>query len=142
MWIHLLALGLIAGAGGDAGQQPASNFEVVQTASKRQVSVKPLLQRVLEARWDAVRPRSKNARKKARAIEVQAAAVALEDGNEAEFSALMQKWLAYQPEAQERPRDDQQQLFMAQVALRVQALRRQQEQEQDDEDALLALMLA
>jgi hypothetical protein len=137
MLLLLFAQGLA-----EAVTPPPQTFEVVQTASKRQVSVKPLLQRVLEARWDAVRPRSKNARKKARAIEVQAAAVALEDGNEAEFSALMQKWLAYQPEAQERPRDDQQQLFMAQVALRVQALRRQQEQEQDDEDALLALMLA
>lgn len=102
----------------------------------REVSFKPLLQRIREARQAKVKPAQKNAQKRARIIEIEAAHVALEHGGESEFKVLMGKWLAQSPvvTAQAR-RIDSYELFMAQVALRIAAI------EQDEEDAVIALLM-
>lgn len=109
--------------------------------SGRVVRAKSLLQQIKEARAERARPATTNARKKAQAIEVQAAFVAMETGNEGQFKALMQKWLAQKPVIPQAAQVDPYALFMAQVQLQIQAIEAQRAaDEQDDEDAIYALL--
>ncbi len=110
----------------------------------REVSIKPLLDRILEARAERIKPIKKSARAKARLIEGIAAELAMNDGGEREFRALMDEWLAQEPQLPDQPGLDIEQLFMAQVAMRVQRMQAEAEArrlfEQDEEDALMALL--
>lgn len=123
---------------------PATSGDwVVNGGSGRRVAnagFNPLLRRILAARADQeALPLKKKARKQARVIEVQAAEVALSSGNEEDFRALMAQWVAQTPPAlPEAPSVDLQQLFMAQVAMRVRQI---EAFEQDEEEALIALLL-
>lgn len=108
----------------------------------RTVSFKPLMQRIREARAGRLarlKPKRKAAQRKAAAIEVKAAELAVSGGNESAFMALMRQWLAQTPMLTNAPDDDAEQLFLAQVGLR---LRQIEQAEQDDEEAVLALLLA
>jgi hypothetical protein len=122
-----------------------------ELSGAREVSFKPLMQRVLEARSaKRVKPAKERAQKRAKVIEVEAAQVALEDGAEARFRELMDSWLAQRPVM---PRGlDPQQLFLAQVAFRIQQMQAEQQARAvverqiaaqiDEEEALIALLLA
>lgn len=133
--------------GGGMGFEMGGDERRVRTTYR-----KPLLQRILEERYPRVKPKKERAQRRAKAIEVQAAELVLEEpNNEAGFAALARRW------QEERPfvppalaRVDPMQLFAAQVAFR---LRQQQQEAQalailaakrarDDEDALIALLLA
>lgn len=70
---------------------------------------------------------------------MQAAELAVAGGNESAFMALMRQWLAQTPMLMNAPDHDAEQLFLAQVGLR---LRQIEQAEQDDEEAVLALLLA
>jgi hypothetical protein len=118
------------------------------TKRKRQVpevSRKPLLQRIIEARAEAAiqqviaKPAKKNAKKRAQAIEQQAAELAVSGGQESEFFALLEKWLQQTPvyvdSGQKVAENDTSQLFMAQVALKVAAM-----QELEDERMIISLI--
>ena len=108
----------------------------------RTVSFKPLMQRIREARAGRLarlKPKRKAAQRKAAAIEVKAAELAVAGGNESAFMALMRQWLAQTPMLTNAPDNEAEQLFLAQVGLR---LRQIEQAEQDDEEAVLALLLA
>jgi len=108
----------------------------------RTVSFKPLMQRIREARAGRLarlKPKRKVAQRKAAAIEIKAAELAVAGGNESAFMALMRQWLAQTPMLINAPDHDAEQLFLAQVRLR---LRQIEQAEQDDEEAVLALLLA
>lgn len=108
----------------------------------REVRHKRLIDRVLEARAERIKPAQKRARKRARVIEVQAAEIA-RSGNEAQFYALMQQWLDQKPQLPDAPGIDLEQLFMAQVAMQLQRIEQARRLfEQDEEEALIALLLA
>lgn len=106
---------------------------------------KPLLQRVLEAKAPRVKPAKERAAARAKAIEVQAAELILEDGSQARFDQLRAQWEAQRPVVPATVQQPLDALFLAQVAFRLQqmgaleALRRRQI---DDEEAVLALLLA
>lgn len=114
---------------------------------------KPILQRVLEERYPKVKPKKERAQRRAKNIELEAAALVLEKPitGESRFAELGRQWMRQGPVlpsalAQINPMD----LFAAQVAFRI----RQQQMEdqalrmlaarraQDEEDALIALLLA
>lgn len=143
MWSHLLTLGLIDGAGGGS-TEPGRNAGSVISAGRprRFVTHKPLLQRVLEARAKKLNP-PKVVRAKVRAIEVEAAQEVLAGGGEEEFRALLARWKAQvQPKLETAPQEiDPEQLFMAQVAMRIRALEYERQLEQEEEDEILALLL-
>ncbi|OUM01757.1 hypothetical protein A8M77_14440 [Variovorax sp. JS1663] len=131
--------------------QPAPGgmgFEMV--GGVREVSFKPLLQRVLDARAERrVKPAKERAQKRAKAFEVEAARLVLEDdGAEMRFRDLMAGWLAQRPVLPPMfDRLDPMQLFMAQVAFRIQQMQAEEQArarlaDQDEEEALLALLLA
>lgn len=96
---------------------------------------KTLLQRIRESRPIKVKPVKQKVRKKASVIEVRAAQLAIDDGSEAEFRALMDQWVAQKLVIPEAAGVDQYAIFMAQVALQIKQI------EQDDEDAVLTLLL-
>lgn len=106
---------------------------------------KPLLQRVLEAKAPRVKPAKERAAARAKAIELQAAELILENGNQARFDQLRAQWEAQRPVVPATIQQPLDALFLAQVAFRLQqmgaleALRRRQI---DDEEAVLALLLA
>lgn len=138
-----VAYGNVAYAGGltvvtsdDGGTR--AGFEMVGGA--REVSIKPLLQRVMEARAPRVKPRKPAARKAAREIEYEAAELLSnkDTGGEQAFYLLMQQWLAFSPRLPQYAGVSAEQLFMAQVAMRIEQIRRF---EQDEEDAVIALLM-
>lgn len=110
-------------------------------------SFKDLLRRLKEARDpipDAPAPEAPRATgkkaKAARAIELQAARVALLDdlpaaSQERQLRELLAQWLPLQPET---PQVDWDLAFAALVSRRAQAMR---EREQDEEEALIALLI-
>lgn len=118
------------------------------SARKRQVpevSRKPLLQRIMEARAEAAiqqviaKPAKKNARKRAQDLEQKAAQLAVSGGQESEFFALLEKWLQQTPvyvdSGQKVAENDTAEIFMAQVALKVAAM-----QELEDERMIISLI--
>lgn len=120
-----------------------------EAGGAREVSFKPLMQRILEARNEKrVKPAKERAAKRAKVIEVQAAQVALEDGGEARFRALMQQWLAQRPVIPAGSGLEAQLAFMAQVAFRIQQMQAEEQARAvlaaqiDEEEALIALLLA
>lgn len=133
---------------GAPAPEPARNagFEL----GPRFVSFKPLLQRILEARAERrVKPAKERAAKRAKVIEVQAAELVLQDdGAEARFRELMAGWLAQRPVIPPVVTQvDPMQLFMAQVAFRIQQMQAEEQARarlvaQDEEEALIALLLA
>lgn len=133
---------------GSPAPEPTRNagFEV----GPRFVSFKPLLQRILEARAERrVKPAKDRAAKRAKIIEVQAAELVLkDDGAEERFRELMAGWLAQRPLIPPMVAQvDPMQLFMAQVAFRIQQMQAEEQARtrlaaQDEEEALIALLLA
>lgn len=118
------------------GENTRAGFEM----GARIVSVKPLLQRIKEAKAERIKPLKKKARHRAAVVEIEAANLVLSNPtNEGAFRALMDQWLAQKPELPAQPTLDVYHLFMAQVALRLQAIEREQ---QDEEDTLIALLLS
>lgn len=139
--------GLQGGFDVDIGQQPSPRQR------PREVYRKPILQRVLEERYPKVKPKKERAQRRAKNIELEAAALVLEKpiAGESRFAELARQWMRQGPAlppalAQVNPLD----LFASQVAFRI----RQQQMEdqalqmlaarhaQDEEDALIALLLA
>ncbi|WP_162594129.1 hypothetical protein [Variovorax sp. PBL-E5] len=125
---------------------PATRFGGFEMACPREVSFKPLSQRILEARNERrVKPAKERAAKRAKAIEVEAAFVALDTGNQARFQTLMAQWLAQRPVLP--PAVEPSALFLAQVLFRIQqmqaeeALRARLRAQRDEEEALIALLL-
>ena len=132
----VLAGGEVIGKGFEMGGKA-----VRQTKTVREVKFKPLLERILEARAERIKPVKKAARAKAREIEGIAAELAMNDGGEKQFRALMDQWLAQGPQLPEVADLDVEQLFMAQVAMRVQRIQEARRLfEQDEEDALMVLL--
>ena len=133
---------------GSPAPEPTRNagFEL----GPRFVSFKPLLQRILEARAERrVKPAKERAAKRAKVIEVQAAELVLQDdGAETRFRELMAGWLAQRPVIPPVVAQvDPMQLFMAQVAFRIQQMQAEEQARvrlaaQDEEEALIALLLA
>lgn len=139
--------GLQGGFDVDIGQQPSPRQR------PREVYRKPILQRVLEERYPKVKPKKERAQRRAKNIELEAAALVLEKpiAGESRFAELARQWMRQGPAlppalAQVNPLD----LFASQVAFRI----RQQQmgdqalqmlaarRAQDEEDALIALLLA
>lgn len=109
----------------------------------REVTRKTTLQKVLEAKAERIKPVKKSARKKAVSVEIRAAELLLADGGDAQFRALMDEWLSYEPQLP-KPDMDAELAFMAQVAKRIELIRAAQARlafEQDEEEAILVLML-
>jgi len=117
----------------------------------REVSVKPILQRVLEARSERrVKPAKERQQKRAKAIEQQAAELVLQqpDASEQRLRELMAQWMAQRPVLPfaASPMD----LFLSQIAFRLQQMQAletaaallQAAEDEDDEDALIALLMA
>lgn len=109
------------------------------------VSIKPLLQRILEERAERTKPATRRIAKRTRTVEIEAAKVALQDGGEEQFRALMQRWLDQMQGLQNVADSEAYRVFMANVAYRINQLREAAEafdrQQQDDEDALIALLM-
>lgn len=107
----------------------------------REVYRKPLLQRVLEARAPKVKPKKERAAKRAKDIEIRAAQVVVSGVQGQALEELTREWMAQRPyipdAAQQIPADE---LFMAQVAFRINQL--QLLRLKDDEDAIIALLLS
>jgi hypothetical protein len=92
---------------------------------------KPIWQRMLEWRnARKVAPKSREARKKARLIEIRAVKAVLAEAGEPQLKVLMRQWLAQKPVLP--PKADPFEVFLGQVARRL--------QQHDDEEALLLLM--
>lgn len=98
-----------------------------------EIERKPLLQQILEARAARSAPVAKPAKKKAKAIEIQAAHAVLADRGESQFTALMKQWAAQKPVLSPVV-DTTAEAFMAQVKARILEI------EQDDEDVLMLLL--
>lgn len=98
-----------------------------------EIERKPLLQQILEARAARSAPVAKPAKKKAKAIEIQAARAVLADRGESQFTALMKQWAAQKPVLSPVV-DTTAEAFMAQVKARILEI------EQDDEDVLMLLL--
>lgn len=125
-------------------------FEVGGGRIIPEVSRKPLLQRILDARnARRVKPAKERAAKRARYIEIRAAELALEQGNGEQFDAFMRDWLQTRPVLPPQAEADPTPYFLAQVAFRLQqmqaedrarqALRALEEEEEDEAIALLLL---
>ncbi len=96
-----------------------------------------------------MKPAKERAAKRAKVIEVQAAELVLQhDGAEERFRELMAGWLAQRPVIPSVVAEvDPMQLFMAQVAFRIQQMQAEEQARarlaaQDEEEALIALLLA
>lgn len=120
------------GGGGGAG------FSMGGT---REVYHKPILQRVLEARAPKVKPTKERAAKRAKDIEVRAAQIVVSGAQPSVLEQMTREWMAQRPyipqKAQGIPLED---LFLAQVAFRIQQL--DLLKDQDDEEAIIALLLS
>jgi hypothetical protein len=143
MWIHLLALGLIAGAGGaapeipetPAGAAPSQEVQVIRT-----VRDPSLVRRIYAGQANRPQAQSYTSRKPAKKIEQQAAVLALDEGSTTALDALLTQWLAVSPPMAAMPAPDAQALFYAHVAQALERIRIEREQ-QDEEEAVLALLL-
>ena len=133
-------------SGGAAPAERNMGFEIRSTYRK------PLLRRILEERYPKVKPRHERAQKRAKAIELEAVELVLDQPQaESAFAALQKRWAAERPVVPPALADvDPMALFRAQIAFR---LRQQQLEEQalamlaaqrrrQEEDALIALLLA
>lgn len=140
---HIAGGALVAGVAGVSGeayigdapvQTRNAGFEMGGPAPRkaREVHRKPILEQILEARAARSEPVAKTAKRRAKAIEIQAARAVLEDRGEV-FGLLLRQWAAQKPVLSPLV-DDAEQAFMAQVKARIQAM------EQDDEDVLLLVM--
>lgn len=107
----------------------------------REVYRKPLLQRVIETRAPKVKPPKERAAKRAKDIEVRAAQIVVSGVEGQGIDQLAKEWAAQRPyipeTAQQIPMED---LFLAQVAFRINQL--QLLQKKDEEDAIIALLLS
>lgn len=142
--------GTVTPVGGDAPLPPSGMAEIeVDVRKPRRYgrkAVKPLLQRVLDAKYPRVKPAKERAQRRAKAIEQDAAQlIADQPQNEARFNALMQQWHEERPVL---PADvDPRVAFEAQVGFRlrqlelVQQARAAYERQRDDEDAIAVLLL-
>lgn len=103
----------------------------------------PLLQRIKDANARRVKPARKAARKIAVAIEYQAAELALSGGGEDKFRELLRTWTLQKPVIND-PGVDIEQLFMAQVALKLESVQNQliKRAAEDEEDSIIAILLA
>ena len=117
----------------------------------REVRIKPLLQRVLEARNSRrVRPQRDRAAERAKRIEVQAAQMLLDDdATRAEFEGLLSAWRVQRPQVPEDVAPVE--AFMSQVAFRIEQLGEMQhaivmanaqKRARNDEEALVLLLMA
>lgn len=106
----------------------------------REVSFKPVLQRVLEAKAPKVRPKKERAAKRAKTIEQQAAIAVTSGIEEPAYLRLFLEWKLQQPyippQAEGIPLDE---LFAAQVAFRIAQM---QLMDDDDEEAIIAILLS
>lgn len=132
-----------------AGTVIGKGFEMGGRAA-REVSIKPLLRRILderaaraeEAAAPEVKLATKEKRQRARLLEKVAARVAIADEPNAEqrFLALMQQWTQLEPAIQPGALGaavDQYTAFMSRVADQVARI-----QQQDEEEAVLVLLLS
>lgn len=107
----------------------------------QEVYRKPILQRVLEARAPKVKPVKERAAKRAKDIEVRAAQIVVSGAQPSMLEQMTREWMAQRPyippKAQGIPLED---LFLAQVAFRIQQL--DLLKDQDDEEAIIALLLS
>lgn len=103
----------------------------------------PLLQRIKDANARRVKPARKAARKIAVAIEYEAAELALSGGGEDKFRELLRTWTLQKPVIND-PGVDIEQLFMAQVALKLESVQNQliKRAAEDEEDSIIAILLA
>lgn len=106
----------------------------------REVSFKPILQRVLEAKAPKVKPKKERAAKRAKSIEQEAAIALINGANEQALARLELEWRLQKPyippQAQGIPLDE---LFAAQVAFRIAQM---QLMDDDDEEAVIAILLS
>lgn len=120
------------GGGGGAGFSMGGAREVYRT---------PILQRALEARAPKVKPAKERAAKRAKDIEVRAAQIVVSGAQPSMLEQMTREWMAQRPyippKAQGIPLED---LFLAQVAFRIQQL--DLLKDQDDEEAIIALLLS
>lgn len=109
---------------------------------------KPLLQRVLEARYPRVKPAKERAQRRAKAIEVEAAKLIADDASALQrFDDLLAAWTVERPVVPAGL--DLRALFEAQVGFRLRQLQLEQaahqalldSQARDEEDAISALLL-
>lgn len=140
---------MIYSGGAAPGGGSGAGFEMGPRREIQTRHFKPLLQRVLEARYPRVKPAKERAAKRAKAIEVEAAQLIADDGlAQARFDELMRQWAG---EGIAVPSGiDLRSLFEAQVGFRLrqmaldnlarQALAAQRAR--DEEDSLMALLLA
>jgi len=131
---------------GGAAPAPAPAPGGTEFGPGRFRNFKPLLQRILEARYPRVKPRGERAQKRAKAIENEGAELVLEGAPTAtEFEALAAQWMAQNP-VMPAPDVDPMAVYLAQVGFRLR--QRQAEIEaaelrrRQDEDAILVLLLA
>jgi len=133
--------------GGVAPEPPASGggFEM-GPRRVREVYRKPLLQRILDARYPRVKPRGERAQKRAKAIENDGADLVL-DGSPtfADLEELAAQWMAQGPVMPSGPVDPLA-VYLAQVAFRLRQRQAEIEaaalRQRQDEEAILVLLLA
>ncbi|AMM22997.1 hypothetical protein [Variovorax sp. PAMC 28711] len=145
---------LFAGLGGvvpptpDPGAGPVVEFTIGGAPRyRRDPNHIPILQRALAAKADRfVKPAHDRAQRRAKAIEVEAAELVLEQPEAAEqsFAQLVDRWLAERPVMPAATDPSQQ--FLAQIALRIQQINAQAEaaelmRRMRDESDVLALLL-
>ena len=131
---------------------PASVRTMGFEIGARNVSFKPLLQRVLKEKYPRVKPAKERAQKRAKAIEVQGAEITLNgSATESKLRELAAMWLAERPVMPPMlMQADPTAVYLAQIAFRI---RQQQDEQQltqaiaakrrkDDEEAALLLLLA
>jgi hypothetical protein len=134
---------------GDAPEPPASSaggFEMGGGRRVREVYRKPLLQRILDARYPRVKPRGERAQKRAKAIENEGADLVLEGSPTfADLEELAAQWMAQGPVMPSGPVDPLA-VYLAQVAFRLRQRQAEIEaaalRQRQDEEAILVLLLA
>ena len=107
----------------------------------RSVHRQPLVLRILAERASQKRALSFPSRKPAKKIEQQAAVLALDDGSQSQFDALLKRWKAETPPAAAMPDHAAESLFMAHVAERIRQMQGEREQLDEDEAVLALLMI-
>lgn len=134
---------------GAAPEPPASSaggFEMGGGRQVREVYRKPLLQRILDARYPRVKPRGERAQKRAKAIENEGADLVLEGSPTfADLEELAAQWMAQGP-VMPSVAVDPLAVYLAQVAFRLRQRQAEIEaaalRQRQDEEAILVLLLA